>query len=348
MAYEGIWPNKILQPVLITYNRSEHLRKTLEAFLTAGLFSMELVILDNASTDSTAEVVQSFQNRWPALRYVRNKINIGGNPNYLRALELVDSEYCWVIGDDDQWFLDDLSEVMLILESGRADVIRLGWLISPDERGRLLTFYELTMKENLFFASVSMISSVIVRRTFITGYVPESYLNVGDFYPQLVPFFKNAQSKILTVYSVNKDVMTHTPDVEAGYFCSDLEWITCYCRSCRFLEEPSLRNKAIREIMVYLRGFFTRYPRRLENIGILLFFALKSKAYGFDQAPYLFSLFGYASPLRPAIFCTAMVYFLVPGWLIRFLVSRARARAGLNPDLKDVREFFLAGRRKRL
>lgn len=348
MASDVLWPNDKVQPVLITYNRASCLENTLTAFLEAGLATMELVVLDNASDDSTPEVVKSFQSRWPALRYQRNKVNIGGNPNYLRALEVGTSDYCWVIGDDDKWFLDDMSELISVLNAGRADVIRLGWLVPDEERGNLLTIAELAGKENLFFASVSMISSVIVRRSLITGFLPESYLNVGDVYPQLVPFFKNAQATNLTVYSVRKDVMTHTPSLEAGYFLLDLEWIACYCRSSRFLEAPELRDKVIRELMVYLEGLFPFYRRWTSDLRILLFFALKSKAYGFDQIPYLFTMFAYARTLRPVVFCTAIVYLLTPRWLIRILVRHARARAGLTTDLDSVKEYFLDGRRKRL
>lgn len=349
MSSELLWPNEKVRPVLITYNRADFLENTLTAFFEAGLSSMELVVLDNASTDSTPDVVKAFQSRWSALRYHRNKMNIGGNPNFLRALEIGDSDYCWIIGDDDKWSLEDLSEIIYVLNTSRADVIRLGWLVPDDERGKLMPIAELAGKENFFFASLSMISSVIVRRSLITGSLAESYLNVGDFYPQLVPFFKNAQSTDLTVYSLNKDVMTHTPSMEAGYFLSDLEWIACYCRSSRFMEESSgLRDKVIRELMMYLRGFFPQYSNRLSDLRIMLFFALKSKAYGFDQTPYLFSIFGYARPLRLVIFCTATIYFLTPRWLIRFLVRRARANAGLSPDLDSAREYFLAGRRNRL
>lgn len=349
MPSDLLWPNDKIQPVLITYNRANYLENTLTAFFDAGLSSMELIVLDNASTDSTPEVVRSFQSRWPALRYHCNNMNIGGNPNFLRALEIGDSDYCWIIGDDDKWFLEELSELISMLKNGRADVIRLGWLVSEDEKGKLLSFAELSSKENLFFASLSMISSVIVRRSLITSSLAESYLNVGDSYPQLVPFFKNAQSAKLTVYSLKKNVMTHTPSMDAGYFLSDLEWIACYCRSTRFIDGSSgLRDKAVREFMVYLRNNFPHYSNWLSDLRIMLFFALKSKAYGFDQTPYLFSIFGYARPLRLVIFCTATIYFLTPRWLIRFLVRRARANAGLSPDLDSVREYFLAGRRNRL
>lgn len=345
---ERCWPNKIVEPVLITYNRAEKLAMTLDAFLAANTEGMRLHVLDNASTDSTAETVARYRARWPELCYHRNKFNIGGNANFLRALEISDSEYCWVIGDDDKWYLDDLSELISVLNASHADVIRLGWLVSAEERGKLLPFSTLTHQENLFFASVSMISSVIVKRTLITEFLPESYLNVGDAYPQLVPFFKNAQTTSLSVYSVQKDIMTHTPSLEAGYFLSDLEWIACYCRSSRFLEDSSLRDKVVRELMVYLRSNFPGYPRWISDLRILLFFALKSKAYGFDQVPYLFTMFGYARSLRSVVFCTAIVYMLTPRWLIRILVRRARARAGLTPDLESVREVFMAGRQKRL
>ena len=108
------WDNQKLEPVLITYNRSAELQRTLAAFIDAGLTFIKLHVLDNASTDETAAVVASAQARWPNLSYHRNITNIGGNANILRAVEISTSEYSWIIGDDDAWHLEDISELSAV------------------------------------------------------------------------------------------------------------------------------------------------------------------------------------------------------------------------------------------
>src|SRR3989338_1301944 len=182
-----IWDNKKLEPVLITFNRSTYLEKTLSAFLKGGLQSMRLHILDNASTDNTQEVVRRFQELWPNLQYHRNKYNIGGNANILRAVEIVDSEYHWVIGDDDEWFLENIPELIVALQKGDADIIRLGWQVSAMSRDKLLPAEELISEETMFFGSVSMISATILKRALVEKYLRQAYSNISNFYPQLIP-----------------------------------------------------------------------------------------------------------------------------------------------------------------
>ena len=179
-----------LVPVLITFNRAESLRATLEAFQRSAFGQGPFVVLDNASTDETGAAIRAFQARWPGLRWVRNPFNIGGPANILRAAEVTDSRYLWVIGDDDQWFLEDLDELFQVLRTGEAEVVRLGWLVQDEHRGRILGARHLARHEPMLFASLSMISATVVRRDLYLKHLPSAYAGVGDAYPQLVPLLK--------------------------------------------------------------------------------------------------------------------------------------------------------------
>jgi glycosyltransferase involved in cell wall biosynthesis len=73
----------ILSVVVTTYNRAEPLGWTLESLSKQTRLPDELIVSDNCSQDDTAEVVASFQNRFPKLVYSRNDENLGmpGNLN---------------------------------------------------------------------------------------------------------------------------------------------------------------------------------------------------------------------------------------------------------------------------
>ncbi len=342
-----IWPNQKVEPVIITYNRSQYLEKTLRAFLNAGLTTMKLHVLDNCSSDDTGEIVRKFQACWPLLTYHRNRYNINGNGNYLRALEIGDADYCWIIGDDDEWYLDGLEELLMVLEEGCADIIRLGWQISEQERGTLISLADLAKTNNQFFGSVSMISSIIVKREFITSDMSQCYFTIGDAYPQLVPFFNNYNSDQLQVYSLSKNIMQHTPSLEAGYYLADLEWLACFCRATRHLKDQVIRKKSIRGLMEYLTVHTNTPGSFLENIKVLLFYSLKSKAYGFNQIPYFFTLLGYGIGLRWHVVTAFFIYMCFPLFLLRPIIRLARKNKGLDDDLEAVRRHFLNGRENR-
>ncbi|MDD2898844.1 MAG: glycosyltransferase family 2 protein [Desulfuromonadaceae bacterium] len=348
MVSSILWNNELLEPVIITYNRSQCLERTIQAFQDAGLGSMKLHVLDNASTDSTRSVVEKFQKNWPLLTYHRNTFNIGGNANILRAVELSQSEYFWVIGDDDLWLFGGIAELQEKLVQREADIIRLGWLVDDKSRGKIVESLELAWSEKFFFASLSMISSVIVRREIFVRNLPYCYMNIADSYPQMVPFYKTITSSSLKCYTLINDVVTHTPDPQPGYFMGDLEWHSAYIRGTRFLDNSDLRSKAVRELMDYTEKVNNRRFNMFSHFKNFFYLAMKSKAYGFDQMPYLLNMLCYAQGYRGIIGLLVIVYLSMPTWLVRFLVMGLRRYCKLTTDVEEVRRFFLEGRSRRL
>lgn len=334
MSIPVLWDNNKLEPVLITYNRADHLEKTLQTFFDAGLSTVRLHVLDNASTDRSPDVVQKFRRRWDNLIYHRNKYNIGGNANILRAAEIPDSEYSWIIGDDDEWHLDDLGELLTVLKSGKADIIRLGWLASDSGRGKTISGMELALNEKLFFASVSMISATIIRRSIVCSHLPQAYQNTGDAYPQLVAIMRALQEAPVKVFTLSADLMTHTPNAAPGYYFGDLEWYSAWFRSSRFLNDRRLRSKFNSEVSDY---FKRRKPSFLKGLDWYIKVALNYKALGINQWPYLFSMLAYGNGWRGRILLVMLAYAILPESVARqlrklYLKSKNRQDRALKPD----------------
>ena len=94
----------LISIIVPTYNRSELLRRAINSLLqqeTDGKFSYEIIIIDDASTDETREVIGEIIKRSPGLvRYVR-----GEGKGYTCALNrgLAESHGDWVaLFDDDE------------------------------------------------------------------------------------------------------------------------------------------------------------------------------------------------------------------------------------------------------
>ncbi len=64
------------------YNASAHLRSTLDSLLAQTFTDFELVVSDNASTDSTQDIVEEYRRKDRRIRYERHAVNIGANGNY--------------------------------------------------------------------------------------------------------------------------------------------------------------------------------------------------------------------------------------------------------------------------
>ena len=87
--------------VIVTWNRRELLAESLSAVADQTRPPDRLVVVDNASTDGTAELLTD---RFPMLEVVRTARNIGGAGGFAlgirRALEIEPADAVWLLDDD--------------------------------------------------------------------------------------------------------------------------------------------------------------------------------------------------------------------------------------------------------
>jgi len=82
------------------YNGEKFIRKCIESVLQQNNRNFELIISDNASTDSTPEICKEFLNKDDRISFVRQDKNMGQNWNFNFLLEKANGEYfVWVAAD---------------------------------------------------------------------------------------------------------------------------------------------------------------------------------------------------------------------------------------------------------
>jgi len=104
----------VTKPPLISigipaYNAAIHIGCTLEGLLAQSFGDFELIVSDNASTDTTRDVVESYMLRDARIRYERQPVNIGANPNYSHLVRRARGEFFkWSSSSD--WSAPDFLE----------------------------------------------------------------------------------------------------------------------------------------------------------------------------------------------------------------------------------------------
>ena len=81
------------------YNVGAYIKEAIESVLAQTFKDFTLLVIDDCSTDNTAEVVHSFSD--PRIRYEKNEYNLGLAENLNRGLELSDTELCARMDGDD-------------------------------------------------------------------------------------------------------------------------------------------------------------------------------------------------------------------------------------------------------
>ena len=91
--------------IIPTWNRSIYLEKLLSRIYNELLLfnikeKYNIIISDNCSDDNTFEIFKLYLNSLN-LFYIRNECNIGTDKNLCNSLNIINSKYFWIIGDDD-------------------------------------------------------------------------------------------------------------------------------------------------------------------------------------------------------------------------------------------------------
>ena len=84
--------------VIPVYNEVKFIQKTLESVVGDA---DEIILSDNASTDGTSDICQSFANRYPEIKYTRHKENKGSMENFLFCFNQTSGKYIRNIGAHD-------------------------------------------------------------------------------------------------------------------------------------------------------------------------------------------------------------------------------------------------------
>lgn len=83
------------------YNAESTLRTTVDSLLSQTFSDFELIISDNASTDSTSEICKEFMRKDERINYYYQKKNMGPYWNFMFVLKKANNKYfLWAAGDD--------------------------------------------------------------------------------------------------------------------------------------------------------------------------------------------------------------------------------------------------------
>lgn len=99
--------------VVVTYNRKELLRECLQALLKQTRPPDEIIVIDNASTDGTDQMISK---EFPQITYVRLPENTGGAGGFYEGIKLGcknGHDWIWVMDDDAVPLHDALEQALL-------------------------------------------------------------------------------------------------------------------------------------------------------------------------------------------------------------------------------------------
>jgi len=118
---------------LLTYNRCASLPRALASARAQDYPNLEILILDNASTDGTEALCRAAAAADPRIRYWRHPHNLGAIGNFDSAPALARGDYFMWLADDDWISRNYVSTCVELLEADPSVALAAGRAEFPDE-----------------------------------------------------------------------------------------------------------------------------------------------------------------------------------------------------------------------
>lgn len=126
---------------LPVYNGEKYVAESLEALLGQSFMDFELIISDNASTDSTGDICRRYEKADSRVRYHRQPQNIGLAPNHNFVAEKARGELFKWASNDDLYARDLLERCIDALDQDPDVVLAHSWTAKVDGAGTLTRAY---------------------------------------------------------------------------------------------------------------------------------------------------------------------------------------------------------------
>ena len=108
--------------VVMSYNNARFIGETIESVLSQQDVALELIIVDDCSSDDSLEVVRRYQSD-PRLALEVNTENLGQTGNFNKCVRCGTGRYVVVLGSDDILYPGHLSALVEALDIRDGDVV---------------------------------------------------------------------------------------------------------------------------------------------------------------------------------------------------------------------------------
>ncbi|MDD5079043.1 MAG: glycosyltransferase [Candidatus Omnitrophica bacterium] len=91
-----------LSVVMSNYNHAKYIAEALEAVLSQSFKPIEVIVIDDASTDNSIEIIGGIIRNSSVVKFVKNVKNVGGIYNVNKFLNLIKGDYFYSAAADDK------------------------------------------------------------------------------------------------------------------------------------------------------------------------------------------------------------------------------------------------------
>ena len=120
----------MISVIIPVYNVEDYLHVCIDSILKQTFQDFEIICIDDASTDSSLEILEFFAQKDSRIKIFKNEKNIGLGPSRNRGMDLACGKYILFL-DGDDWYSEDALEIAYRQASGKNTDITFFQAVNP-------------------------------------------------------------------------------------------------------------------------------------------------------------------------------------------------------------------------
>ncbi len=146
--------------LMAVHNGEPYLRTAVGSILDQTFQDLEFIVVDDASTDATVEIVESFRDR--RIRLLRNERNFGQVVSLNRGMREAHGEYVARIDADDVALPNRLAHQVAMLDADPSVGLVGAWMDVIDDGGRLIAKLDARLDDTVHFVFETLRMNVLI------------------------------------------------------------------------------------------------------------------------------------------------------------------------------------------
>lgn len=272
--------NKILTIIVPTYNMERYLTECLSSLMvdTATLSKLEILVINDGSTDSSSNIAHQFESKYPESFKVIDKENGNYGSCVNVGLQYATGKYVKILDADDWCNSDNLKAFISFLECSNADMI-ISDYASYDSQCNQVQYFGYQFKGGLLSdylnhdITLLQMHAVTYRTDKLRkiGYHQTEHLSYTDqewlFLPMTTVNTIDRFDKLVYMYRVGREDQTMNPIVFEKNFWQEIEvakhialsYIDLNNQQLSIPQKEYLERKMIDRLSAVYYGYFKKF-----------------------------------------------------------------------------------------
>jgi glycosyltransferase involved in cell wall biosynthesis len=154
--------------IVPVYNTKDYLERCLNSILNQTLDNIEIVIVNDNSTDESELIIKEFVNKFKNIKYLKNEKNIGVSSSRNKALLECNGEYILFVDSDDYLEPSMLEEMYNEAQINNLDIVTCGYFLDYEDGNTNVLVINLDTDK--IYSGKEMLAELLHHKSGVTGH----------------------------------------------------------------------------------------------------------------------------------------------------------------------------------